>query len=408
MDSILEYVNNQKGKLVGYFPVSFPVYVVHVEYDSVDADPFFPIYKAILRYTKADSKHENLSYFANIIGFERSLLTSCIRYLKEEGMLRWQQESLVVTSDAEKKYLTANSRPTVRVSGSFIVDGKDLTLLPNNVYTSKRNLMRFDGNVSPHLPVDISIKTAHSDKLLHNLERGPVKDLFHLESSGTNFEIVGFDKKFLKGAVAVFYYDADLSLQKIIMYGGTPINCTALESPLDYSIVMKNDNNQWAFEANIGYNVGITQDIKKLALIAPNEGICYMVQQRYKLPTNYAVKIKFEDKTRLPIVVIDEALLFESKIPEMVINDASSNFIDFPVIQHGMIRIATVHSIQRYIDFVSDITEWDIAGKKEGVAFKSMIEKKYPEWRKLLVMFKKLDILESIDRACFILNRKEN
>lgn len=408
MDSILEYVKKQKGKLVGYFPVSFPVYVVHVEYDSMDTDPFFPIYKAILRYTKADPKHENLSYFANIIGFERSLLTSCIRYLKEEGMLRWQQESLVVTSDAEKKYLTVNSRPTVRVTGSFIVDGKDLTLLPKIVYTSKRNLMRFDGNVSPHLPVDISIKTAYSDKLLHDLERGPVKDLLHLESSGTNFEIVGFDKKFLKGAVAVFYYDADSNLNKIIMYGGTPVNCTALESPVDYSIIMKNDDNQWSFRGNIGYNVGITQDICKLALVAPNEGICYIVQQRYKLPTNYVIKIKFEDKTLLPIVVIDEALLLESKIPEIVINDANSNFIDFPVIQHGMIRIAIVHSIQRYIDFVSDITEWDIAGKKEGIAFKSMIEKKYPDWRKLLVMFKKLDILESIDRDCFILSRKEN
>ena len=207
------------------------MYVIHVEYDSVDTDPFYPIYKAILRYTKVDPKHENLSYFANVIGFERPLLTSSIRHLKEEGMLRWQQDCLVITSDAEKKYLTANSRPTVRVSGSFIVDGKDLTLLPNVIYTSKRDLRRFDGDVSPHLPVDITINTANSDKLLRNLEKGPVKDLLHIESSGTNFKIVGYDKKFLKGAVAVFYYDLDSSLQKVILYDGNPVSYTHLTLP---------------------------------------------------------------------------------------------------------------------------------------------------------------------------------
>ncbi len=408
MDPIIEYVTKKQGKLVGYFPVSFPVYVIHVEYDSVDTDPFYPIYKAILRYTKVDPKHENLSYFANVIGFERPLLTSSIRHLKEEGMLRWQQDCLVITSDAEKKYLTANSRPTVRVSGSFIVDGKDLTLLPNVIYTSKRDLRRFDGDVSPHLPVDITINTANSDKLLRNLEKGPVKDLLHIESSGTNFKIVGYDKKFLKGAVAVFYYDLDSSLQKVILYDGNLINCTALESPLDYSIIMKSDNNQWSFRANTGYNVGFTQDIRTLALIAPSEGICSIIQHRYKLPANYVVKIKFEDKTGLPIIVIDEALLLESKMPDKVVYDAKNSFIDFPVKYNGMIKIDVSHSIQRYIDFVSEIAEWDITGKKEGIAFKSVIEKKYPEWRKLLVMFKKYDVLESIDRACFILNRKEN
>ena len=44
MDSILEFVEQRGGRFVGFFSVSFPVYVIHVEYDSVDTDPFYPLY----------------------------------------------------------------------------------------------------------------------------------------------------------------------------------------------------------------------------------------------------------------------------------------------------------------------------------------------------------------------------
>lgn len=407
MDSILEFVEQRGGRFVGFFSVSFPVYVIHVEYDSVDTDPFYPLYKALLRYTQKDPKHENLSYFASLTGFERPLLTTCIRHLKEEGMLRWHLDHFVVTADAEKKYLTANSRPTVRVSGSFIVDGKDLSFLPEFIYSGKRDLARFCGEVSPHLPVDISIRTAQAEKLIHSLEKGVVKEMLHLESSGTNFEIVGYDKRFLKGANAVFFYDAGYTLNKVLMYGNSPIECTALELPTAYSIIMRNDNKEWLFSANKGYNVGSEKEIKKLALIAPNEGISYVIQQRYKLTDNYVIRLKVDDKTGLPIIVIDEALLFESQDPEAVINDAKNKFIDFPIEQQGIIRLSLSHNIQNYIDFVNNILDWDLAGKKDGVQFRSYLEKIYPDWRKLLVMLKKYDILEAIDRACFILNRKE-
>lgn len=191
------------------------------------------------------------------------------------------------------------------------------------------------------------------------------------------------------------------------MYGNTTIECTALELPTAYSIIMRNDNKEWLFSANKGYNVGSEKEIKKLALIAPNEGISYVIQQRYKLSDNYVIRLKVDDKTGLPIIVIDKALLFESQNPEAVINDAKNKFIDFPIEQQGIIRLSLSHNIQNYIDFVNNILDWDLAGKKDGVQFSSYLEKNYPDWRKLLVMLKKYDILEAIDRACFILNRKE-
>ena len=381
METILDFVAQKEGIFIGYYDVSSPAYVVHVEYDSVDTDPFYPLDKAILRYTHKDPKHEDLSYFASLTGFDRSLLTTRIRHLKEEGMIRWQKDRLIVTSDAEKKYLTANSRPTVRVSGSFLVDGKDLSFLPAFVYSGKRDLMRFCKDVSPHLPVDISLKTAQSEKLIRNLEKGTVKEMLHLESSGTNFEILRYEKRFLRGAY--------------------------VESPVSYSIIMRNDNNDWSFNANKGYNVVSGKDIKTIALIAQTDGLCDMIQYRYKLPENFVIKLKVQEKTELPVISIDETMLLESQNPEIVINDAKHGFIDFPIVQSGIVRIFLSHRIQRYIDFVNDISEWDLSGRKNGKQFRYELENSYPEWRKWMVLLKKYDLLETIDRACFILNRKE-
>lgn len=39
-EDILQYVGSKNGKIIGYFQVPFPVYVVYVAYDSVDSDPF--------------------------------------------------------------------------------------------------------------------------------------------------------------------------------------------------------------------------------------------------------------------------------------------------------------------------------------------------------------------------------
>lgn len=407
MENILDFVAQKNGTFIGYYDVSFPVYVVHVEYDSVDTDPFYPLDKAILRYTHKDPKHEALSYFASLTGFDRSLLTTRIRHLKEEGMIRWQKDSLIVTSDAEKKYLTANSRPTVRVSGSFLVDGKDLSFLPAFVYSGKRELMRFCKDVSPHLPVDISLKTAQSEKLIRNLEKGTVKEMLHFESSGTNFEILRYEKRFLRGAYVVFYYDLEYHLHKDLVFENSPINCAALESPVSYSIIMRNDNNDWSFNANKGYNVVSGKDIKTIALIAPTDGLCDMIQNRYKLPENFVIKLKVQEKSELPIITIDESMLLESQNPEIVINDAKHGFIDFSIVPSGIVRVFLSHRIQRYIDFVNDISEWDLSGRKNGQLFRCELENSYPEWRKWMVLLKKYDLLETVDRACFILNRKE-
>lgn len=58
-EDILQYVESENGNIIGYFQVPFPVYVVHVAYDSVDSDPFshcirlfLDMQRAVLKWIK--------------------------------------------------------------------------------------------------------------------------------------------------------------------------------------------------------------------------------------------------------------------------------------------------------------------------------------------------------------------
>src|SRR5574344_858173 len=198
-EDILQYVESENGNIIGYFQVPFPVYIVHVVYDSVDSDPFFPLYRAILRYTKSCPKMDKTPYFANLIGFEKELIEQCIKHLKDSGMIRLTLGDYKVTDDAERKYLTVNSRPTVKVTGSFLVDGKTLKLLPKFVYESNHRLSNWDVYVSAHMAIDLALNAAPGKKVVQQLENSQILEMLHLETAGSNFEVLEFDKKFLLG-----------------------------------------------------------------------------------------------------------------------------------------------------------------------------------------------------------------
>lgn len=251
------------------------------------------------------------------------------------------------------------------------------------------------------------MKIPQEEKLIRSLEKGPVKEKLHLETSGTNFSIVGYDKRFLQDAKAVLFIDADGKLHKEIVYHGTPIYCAALESPKAYTITMRNDANTWYFKANKGYNVSSEKEVENLALIAPNEGLGYVVQNRYRLPAHFVIRLEVEARTTLPVIKIDDKLLFESQTPKTVIEDARRGFADFIINPQGHIRLRVEHSIQRYVDFLKIVSNWDKEGKIDGKEFLEELRIDYPDWRRILVHFKDFEILEAIDCACFILSRKE-
>lgn len=411
-DDIIQYVNSQNGSFIGYFQVPFPVYVVHISYDSVDKDPFFPLEKAILRYVKSCPKMDKTPYFANLIGFDEELIIQCTKSLKEKGMIRIMESGQYeITNDAERKYLTPNSRPTVKVTGTFIVDGKSLNILPKFIYQGEPRLTDWEVNVSAHLPIDLSMNKAPGKKVIQYLQNSRTLEMLGLETTGSNFEVLEFRKKFLKGAYAVFYLDKQKQYHKDIVYGGHLLECDATGSATTYTIelkTIKKDSDNWNFIPNYGYNVSDIKGMYSVAIFAQLEGWTKILSERYKIK-DYFFKIETEEDTKLPIIHIDNMLVLKSPKALNVIADAQSGYIDFPLkSQEGIVRIKTSHKIQTYIDFKETLTNWDKNPNLNGKEIANKLNRLDANWRQLMVKFELFEYLEKIDCDCFIFNKRND
>lgn len=409
-EDILQYVESEKGNIIGYFQVPFPVYVVHVTYESVDSDPFFPLYRAILRYTKSCPKMDKTPYFAKLIGFEKELVEQCIKILKEKGMIQLLSGDYKLTNDAERKYLTPNNRPMVKVTGSFLVDGKNLKLLPEFIYQSNQRLSDWSTNVSAHLAIDLVMNEAPRKRVVEYLNNSETLKMLHLETTGSNFEVLDFDKKFLSGSYAVFYIDEQQQYHKDIIYDGRLLKCEATGSAKTYTIELNNKNKkseQWEFVPNLGYNVSDSENMANVAIFTQNDGWLNILSERYKI-NDFVFQIETDEITKLPCICLNDVLIEESSSPIGVIEDAKRGYIDFPVKSNGIIRIRTRHEIQAYIDFMDIVKTWHKGSDNNGKLIAFKLKQLFDNWRQLMVRFRLYEELEKIDCDCFIFNRLKN
>ena len=407
-NQIIAYAESQGGKFIGYYPISFPVYVVHVSYDSVDTDPFYPIRRALLKNTdEVDVRLENIAYFSRLTGFDYELLRRVVFDLKEEGMIMMDGTGrYMVSNDARRKYLIDGNRPTVKVTGSFLVDGKSLELLPEIIYSTPAAIAYYEkSNVAVHLPVDLAMSQAPAESIEQLLTKGDARELLKLESSGNNFEVLNLDKKFLKGAYVVFYTDRENNCRKDTVYMGVPISCNALGSVAGYSIdLAEKVKGAWEFRANTGYNIANPQDMDKVSVIAQNDGWNALLSSRYSLGEATPITVETDKNDKRSIIVLSEDMLNNSLNPIFVINDALQGYIDFPVKPNGCVRIEIRNKIQQYADFVIKVRTWQNQTEISGRKFAESLSKEYPEWRRWLVKLRMFDALERIDCDRFILS----
>ena len=403
-EEIDKYIEGKNAVFIGWHPVPCPVYVIHVEYDSVDSDPFYPLYKCISQYIELDPQKKNFQYFSRLIGFDSSLLDYCFKSLKDDGMIRYGIDGFVLTEDARRKYVYPNSRPIVKVTGSFLIDGKSLKLLPEVIYQQHQELGSWDTNISAHDPIDPLLNPAPYESILKMLNDTDNKKLLHLELDGSNFHIIGADRRYLKGVDIIYYYTNDSKIHKDILYNGKNIRTKAVGAFQTYTIDMVQSvdaGKNWIFKGNLGYNVIDNEGISNTALKTQNDGWTDMLCRRYQLKSNEVLQINTDEKNKLPIINITETNLLNSDNPIQILQDCKKGFIDFPIFRVGLIRVKISHNLQQYVEFMNAIDKWDnsiIPGKD----FKKKLEFQYSNWRNWLILLRKYTELERIDSDCYI------
>lgn len=408
-NDIASYVSEKGGRLIGYYPISFPVYSVHVTYDSIDNDPFFPVYRAILKYTQIDPKHDSLSYFSQVIGFERTMIDDCKKKLRDDAMIRFVGDKWVLTDNAISKYLQPGNRSTVRVSGTFLVDGKDLSFLPKIIYSNKFKF--FKGykpkDAGTHKPIDMSMSTAPAEAIENQLERKPqIRKMLRLDTAGSNFKVIDFEKRYLQNLYLVFYLNQDNKICKDSVYLGEKIECPAIGEISGYSIELKlDDKGQYCFKSNLGYNVSRLEDAVKTVLFSKTEGWNHLIAERYYLDDSVPIRIEIEEQTNLPSIVLDHVLAINTKFLRRMVEDAAIGHIPFEILPSGNVYISVKSEIDNYVALYKDVKSWIHSHQMSAQDFYQHLSIKYKGWRETLVRLEMYDQLERIDSECFILNR---
>ena len=406
---IKSYVSERNGQLIGFYPISFPVYSVHVTYDSIDNDPFFPVYRAILKYIQIDPKLNHLSYFSQIIGFERTMVEDCKRKLRDDAMIKFVGDRWVLTDNAISKYIQTGNRSTVKVSASFLVDGKDLSFLPPTIYSKKFELFKGmrPNDAATHKPIDLAMSSAPAEAIANQLEKKPkIRQMLKLDTEGTNFSVIDFEKRYLLHLFLVFYVDKNNTICKDAVYYGEKITCPAIGDVSGYSIDMKmNDGDQYCFKSNLGYNISKQEEAAKTAIYSRSDGWNQMISERYSLDDFIPIRIEAEGQTNLPSIVLDQVLADNTKSLRRMVEDAAVGKIVFPILPYGHVYVPVINDIKDYVDLYNEVVSWINEPKISANEFYKYLSQRFKGWRDTLVRLEMYDQLERIDSECFILNR---
>jgi len=406
-----EYAETKGLYLEGFIPAKCPVYVLNLSYLSKDNDPFYPIDRAIIHILRSNPLTREIPYIAWLLGFEKEIIESRIKYhLLEEGfMMVGSQGEYIVTEAGAKKYLTKNGdRPDVQVTGSIMVDGTTLRLLPQRYYDSD-NALRFYRRVQtaiPHIPI-----MGNDDPVITKAVKSIEKTIratrfsYGLEENAHSLEIMSFDERVIEDAIITFFSDKNGKIMKKLYFCGKETEIDALKGVVERYSFFFDEN------GNLHNNGGITRDDLSSIVLRENiENFAKAIINRYGVGKAMA-KVDIIKNLILKngghyILQMPKNLLTYSANKRQILADAKQGFIAFRPFQqeNGIYIVATDpdKSIRFLLDFENELISWkDKNGQVDINFIKDITKDKSFDWRKVLCEIGRFDDLENIDRKQF-------
>lgn len=402
---ILHYINSLGGRFVACQPVSLPVYIVHVAYQSIDTDPFYPLDRALMRYARECPPMGSLPYFAHLTGFTVPMLQRRRQKLLDRAMLRIDGDCYRATADGDFKYLMAGSRPTVRVTGSFMIDGRSLDLMPAPFYESAPRIGYNDTSASLHRPMDRALRSEPFERLVEKLKRPATRKLLGLEEQGSDFEILDVDQRVLHGAWLTAYIDEAGHLQRILLYQGQKVDLPEVINPRLFTVrprmIKTQEGTNWVLTASCRAPKESESSLSGIAPQLAEEAWNFLLCNRYGLPLRMKEEIiRWPDGEYVPKARLQRSWLGAVRTPERIARDCAEGHIDLNIEGGGALRIGIEHYMHDVADFLNEVKQQK--SQEDADAFVSRIACQYPHWREWMVMFKFYDQLEALDADRYV------
>lgn len=402
----------EKGQnLEGFIPARCPIYVLNLSYFSKDNDPFYPIDRAIINILDSNPNTRGIPYIAWLLGFEKEIVESRINHhLIPEGFLMYGGRGEYVVTDAgRRKYMTKNGeRPDVQVTGSVMVDGTTLELLPQRFY-NVNNVLRYyrQGKTAiPHIPImgcDDPV-LARAVKKIEKLIK-TTHFSYGLEEHAHNLEILSYDERVIEDAVIVYLTNKQGKLSKLLYFCGKETKLDALTNVVGRYYFYIDDKGE------LHNNGGIArEDANEIILNNSIENLAQTIINRYELnkslskneiANNYIHTLGCHFS-----LVLDKKLLTCSNRKRQVLADARHGYIAMSpnYMDNGVFIVSTEpdKQIRFFIDFEEKLKMWKEEYGQVNMDFIREITKdKVFNWRKTLCDIDRFDDLESIDRKHF-------
>lgn len=407
---LTEFASSLELHLEGFIPAKCPVYVLNLSYMSKDKDPFYPIDRTIIEILDRNPMG-SIAYIAWLVGFEKEIVESRITYhLIADGFLAYNNNGAYVVTDAgARKYMTQNGeRPDVQVTGSIMVDGTTLKVLPQRFYNEDNSLRYYkSGKTSiPHIPL-----MGKDDPLLlkaiKTIERTIKASHFYygLEENAHDLEVLSYDERIIEDAVIVFLSDSKGNISKRLYFYGQGTILDALKSVVErYYFYFDKDG-------NLHNNAGISrEDVHDVILKTSDDSMAQTFINRYDLRKGAskieAMKSYIIHVSGKYILHISKTLLDYSPKKRLMLADACKGHICMtPMFQESGVYIITNEpdkEILFLINFEEELIKWKEEHGQIDIAFiNKMLENRKFNWRKVLCTIGRYDELENVDRKQF-------
>lgn len=236
INMIEETMTAMNRMVIGAIYIDYPVYLVHLEYKKKNDDPMFFIDWAITNFMKSQPKLDSMSV-SKIIGMDHRLVLYRIKSLKEDGMVVENSEGYKITGKGESYFFNEEEEiPFINASSDFLIDGRDLSIMPNVFYDDK-GYITFDKNSVYSRNIlngsdDIAIK-----KLLAKIENMSYerKRSVELPPESKEFSSTDSPSQGLLRMYLVFSCDHSNRCYKDIVYSNQIVNIPSIKEIVDKS-----------------------------------------------------------------------------------------------------------------------------------------------------------------------------